>query len=276
MCGIAQNGYFAAGNITLRAGECSANSEGMTWPIYTLPLQRTKAQTLKSLGCPVFSARLLRANSTTIAPRRSFASNAGSFESHAAADDAQLAAERDRIVASLVARMANKDEVALGQLYDMTVKRLHAFALRIVRDPGLAEEVTEDALFQAWREANRFDGNRGKVITWLLTICRSRALDALRRVDAAECVEDPDVFRSQEASLIAEPEYLTTQFETGNAVHVALRRLPPNERQAVCLAFFRGLTHQEIADHWQMPLGTVKTLMHRAFAQLRTELQVER
>ena len=85
--------------------------------------------------------------------------------------------------------------------------------LRIVRDEGLAEEVTEDALFQAWREANRFDVARGKVITWLLTICRSRALDALRRADIAECVEDPDEFRSQEASLMAEPEQLIAQFE---------------------------------------------------------------
>lgn len=224
----------------------------------------------------MFSVSLLRASSSTTAPRRAFAANAGSFEAYSAVGEIQRAGERDRLVASLVARMANKDELALSQLYDMTVKRLHAFALRIVRDPGLAEEVTEDALFQAWREANRFDVNRGKVITWLLTICRSRALDALRRVDAAECVEDPDVFRSQESSLMAEPEHLATQFETGNAIHVALLRLPPNERQAISLAFFRGLTHQEIADHWQMPLGTVKTLMHRAFAKLRIELQGQR
>lgn len=183
--------------------------------------------------------------------------------------------ERDRQLAALVARMARKDESALGELYDMTVKRLHAFALRIVRDTGLAEEVTEDCLFQAWREANRYELGRGKVITWLLTICRSRALDALRRADIAESVEDPDEFRAQEASLMAEPEQLISQFQTGSAVHEALQRLPARERQAVSLAFFRGLTHQEIADHWQMPLGSVKTLMHRAFAQLRTQLEAQ-
>ena len=183
--------------------------------------------------------------------------------------------ERDRSLTAIVARMANKDEGALSELFDMVAKRLHSFALRIVRDEGLAEEVTEDALFQAWREANRFDVGRGKVITWLLTICRSRALDALRRADIAECVEDPDEFRSQEASLMAEPEQLISQFETSSAVQAALLMLPPKERQAVSLAFFRGLTHQEIADHWQMPLGSVKTLMHRAFAQLRTQLEAQ-
>ena len=216
-----------------------------------------------------------RDHSSNTSACRGFVSNQPAPEACKTSDEAQRSAERDRIVASLVSRMANRDEAALGQLYDLTVKRLHAFALRIVRDPGLAEEVTEDALFQAWREANRFDVSRGKVITWLMTICRSRALDALRRMDAAECVADPDVFRSHEISLMAGPEYVTTQFETGNAVDIALRRLPPNERQVVCLAFFRGFTHQEIADHWQMPLGTVKTLMHRAFAQLRTELQLQ-
>ena len=181
--------------------------------------------------------------------------------------------ERDRILSSLVARMVTKDESALSELFDMTAKRLHSFSLRIVRDEGLAEEVTEDTLFQAWREATRFDAARGKVITWLLTICRSRALDALRRADIADCVEDPDEFRSHEASLMAEPEQLIAQFQTGSAVHAALLLLPPKERQCVSLAFFKGLTHQEIADHWAMPLGSVKTLMHRAFAQLRIQLQ---
>jgi len=181
--------------------------------------------------------------------------------------------ERDRKLAALVARMAEKDEAALSELFDMTAKRLHAFSLRIVRDVGLAEEVTEDTLFQAWREATRFDAARGKVITWLLTICRSRALDALRRADIADCVEDPDEFRSHEASLMAEPEQLIAQFETGSAVQAALLKLAPKERQCVSLAFFKGLTHQEIADHWQMPLGSVKTLMHRAFAQLRVQLE---
>ena len=181
--------------------------------------------------------------------------------------------ERDRKLAALVARMMQKEQTALAELFDCVGKRLHGFALRIVRDVGLAEEVTEDTLFQAWRDAHKFDASRGKVITWLLTIARSRALDALRRADIAECVEDPDEFRAQEASLMAEPEQLIAQFETSSAVHAALLALPAKERQVVSLAFFRGLTHQEIADHWQMPLGSVKTLMHRAFAQLRTQLE---
>lgn len=184
-----------------------------------------------------------------------------------------LNAERDRRLAALVARMVSKDEQALSELFSMTATRLHGFAFGIVRDTGLAEEVTEDTLFQAWREAHRFDLNRGKVITWLLTICRSRALDALRRVDLAECVEDADQLRSHEASVMADPALLIAQFQTAAAVREALLRLPANQRHAISLSFFRGLTHQEIAEHWQMPLGSVKTLMHRAFAQLRVHLE---
>ena len=75
---------------------------------------------------------------------------------------------------------------------------------------------------------------------------------------------------------MAEPEQLIAQFEADSAVHAALMRLPPKERQAVSLAFFRGLTHQEIAEHWQMPLGSVKTLLHRAFGELRTALESQR
>ena len=125
----------------------------------------------------MLSARPLRAVPSTIMPAQSRALNSVGL---VAGQTLRDASERDCITVSLVTRMANKDEAALEQLYELTVKRLHTFALRIVRDPGLAEEVTEDALFQAWREAARFDASRGKVITWLLTICRSRALDALR------------------------------------------------------------------------------------------------
>jgi RNA polymerase sigma factor (sigma-70 family) len=176
-------------------------------------------------------------------------------------------------LASLVARMRQKDQAALEALFDAAAKRVYSVSLRIVRDIGLAAEVVDDTFFQAWREADRFDADRGNVLTWLLTICRSRALDALRRADIADCVENPDEFRADEVSLLAEPEQLLAQFQSESAVQTALTQLAPNERQAIALAFFRGLTHQEIAEHWQMPLGSVKTLLHRAFAQLRLQLE---
>jgi RNA polymerase sigma factor (sigma-70 family) len=188
-------------------------------------------------------------------------------------DDALAkAAARDASLAALVQRMGNADQAALGELYDLTVRRVYSLAARIVRDAGLAEEVSEDTFFQAWREAKRYDSSRGRVMTWLLTICRSRALDALRRVDIAECVEDADQFRADETAALADPASLIDGIASDTVVRSAMDQLPSKERQAIALAFFRGLTHQEIADHWQMPLGSVKTLMHRAFGQLRALL----
>ncbi len=169
----------------------------------------------------------------------------------------------------LVLRMGERDEKALASLYDAAVSAIYALAMRIVRDPHLAEEIAEDTFFQAWREAQRYDVGRGRVMTWLMMICRSRALDALRRVDIAELSEDPDALREFERSESAEPDAVLSAFRTNTAVHTALMTLTAIERQAVSLSFFRGLTHQEIADLWQMPLGSVKTVMNRAFVQLR-------
>ncbi len=209
--------------------------------------------------------------STTTAP--SSARNGSPAPAAPASDEARAqAAARDAALAALVQRMGSADQAALAELYDLTLRRVYSLAARIVRDAGLAEEVAEDTFFQAWREAKRYDNTRGRVMTWLLTICRSRALDALRRADIAECVEDADQFRADEAAALADPASLLDSIASDTVVRSAMEQLPSKERQAIALAFFRGLTHQEIADHWQMPLGSVKTLMHRAFSQLRAVL----
>jgi RNA polymerase sigma factor (sigma-70 family) len=172
----------------------------------------------------------------------------------------------------LVSRMCRCEEPALAELYDTLASRVYGLAMRIVHQPALAEEVVEDTFFQIWREANRFDSSRGKVIAWVLTICRSRALDALRRIDLTVLMEQPEELRAEVESAFIDPASILEQFETGSAVRDALAALPARERQVVALAFFRGMTHQEIADSWSMPLGSVKTLLRRAFGQLREQL----
>lgn len=100
--------------------------------------------------------------------------------------DASDARYRDWVTA-----IASHDQQALGALYDATLGRVYRLALRITHNAASAEEVTGDVYFQAWREAARYDEHRGKVLAWLLTICRSRALDHLRRADEAESHPDP-------------------------------------------------------------------------------------
>jgi RNA polymerase sigma factor (sigma-70 family) len=173
-------------------------------------------------------------------------------------------------LAPLVARMGAGDEKALSQLYDAAIHAIYSLAARIVRDPHLAEEVAEDTFFHAWRNAKTYDVSRGRVMTWLMVMCRSRALDALRRLDPAEATEDVDSLRAHEATPQEAPDEFINVFRVNTAVHAAIALLPSAERQAISLSFFRGLTHQEIAELWQMPLGSVKTIMNRAFNQLRT------
>jgi RNA polymerase sigma-70 factor (ECF subfamily) len=178
-------------------------------------------------------------------------------------------------LADLVARMAQGDEQALGGFYDQTLGKAYALALRIVRQPDAAEEVVEDAFYQAWREAARYDAGRGNPLAWLLTMVRSRALDWLRRRDNAQTYGDPVEFEAHIGADEKGPEEILAAVERSSAVHAALLQLSPQARQLVALAFFRGLTHEEIAASCQMPLGTVKTVIHRACAKMREQLALQ-
>lgn len=171
-----------------------------------------------------------------------------------------------------MAAIARHDEAAFDRLYTATVNRAWSVAMRIVRQPEAAEEVVEDCFWQIWREADRFDAARGRVLTWVLTICRSRALDYLRRKDIAEPMADVETLRSSELADDRDPLDILGATERASAVQRALEQLKPKERQLIALAFFRGLTHQEIADACRMPIGTVKTTMHKAFRQLQVIL----
>jgi RNA polymerase sigma-70 factor (ECF subfamily) len=182
----------------------------------------------------------------------------------------------DALLLALMARITQRDQTALAELYDATVARIFAVAQRITRQTTAAEEVVADVFLQVWQRSERYDGERGRVITWLLTICRSRALDWLRRRDTAELHEDPESLRSEAKESDDEPFALLDALERGTDIHAALAKLNERERQLIGLAFFRGLTHQEVADHASLPLGTVKTIIRNALLTLREQLQHHR
>lgn len=168
-----------------------------------------------------------------------------------------------------IALVVSRDEAALGNLYEAMIGRVYGLALRITRHTQTAEEVAEDTFWQIWRQAPRFDPARGSAVAWMLTIARSRALDALRRRDPAQCTEDAG---DSEPDAADGPEDLLAATEIGNQLHSALARLDPLPRQLVALAFFRGLSHEEIAVHTGLPLGTVKSHIRRALGRLRETL----
>jgi RNA polymerase sigma-70 factor (ECF subfamily) len=174
----------------------------------------------------------------------------------------------------LVARAARGDDRAIGQLYDRYGAVLYAVAYRIVGQRADAEEVVLEAFAQAWRDAARFDAERGSVAGWLTMIARSRALDLVRargrreRMTANAAADRPDVPPAMSA-FRSDPAGALDHDERRRQVQQALDTLSPPQRQAIELAYFEGLSQTEIAERLQEPLGTVKTRVRLGMQKLR-------
>ena len=185
----------------------------------------------------------------------------------ASADDAQLQL--------WLARIVRQDETAFNNLYRACIGRAYGLALRIVRNPALAEEVAEDSFWQVWRQAPRFDAQRAPAMAWILMIVRSRALDTLRtnhRMTSHNVsVEqiDPAGQPQDHVTKTASPPDLLQALQSSEQLHRSLAQLDPTPRQLVALAFFRDLSHEEIASQTGLPLGTVKTHIRRSIIALR-------
>jgi len=172
-----------------------------------------------------------------------------------------------------LAEMGAGNEQALGALYDATASRVYGLVLRIVANRESAEDVTQSVYLQLWRDATKFDPARGKPITWILTIARSRALDHLRRLDEAELHPEPETLRPDLAIDGHDPQDLLLACERNHAIYRALEKLTAGQRQLIALAFFKGLTHDEMATHTGMALGSVKTTVRTALQRLHKELE---
>lgn len=181
---------------------------------------------------------------------------------------------------ALIARMAAGDERALGALYDRWSPAVYALALGIVGGRDDAEDVVEETFWQAWRGAERYASSRGAVATWLLTIARSRALDrrrAMRRrreetLADAPPEDAPSVAPAEIAPAASDPAQAAELAERRAMVAAALGELPREQREALELAYFGGLSQTEIAARTSEPLGTVKTRIRLAMQKLRERL----
>lgn len=179
--------------------------------------------------------------------------------------------QRD-VLNSLIQNMALGDEAALGRFYEHTLSRVYALAFRITRRCDLAEDICVEVYWQAWREAFRYDERRGQPLAWLMVMARTRSLDALRRLDHVTYFEQPEVFLEAEACPGDMPLDHLLKAEVADALNDALVALSPIQRQMIALAFYRDLSHQEIANQTGLPLGTVKSHLKRAQDHLRKTL----
>jgi RNA polymerase sigma-70 factor (ECF subfamily) len=168
----------------------------------------------------------------------------------------------------LLAEIARGDEDALAALYDRYGRPSYALAVRILRDPQLAQDAVQDAFLAVWRTAATFDARRGKASTWLLTLVHRRAVDVVRREDRrrAAPLDDAPVASGDSTDETAELR------EQRRAVQAALTVLTPAEREAIELAYYGGLSQSEIAERLDVPLGTIKSRMFAGLAKLRDAL----
>lgn len=175
----------------------------------------------------------------------------------------------------LVEKLISRDQAALSSLYDRYGRVVYAVALKIMGNPSEAEDVVIDTFWQIWQQAARFDLARGSFGAWLFTIARSRALDrlrALRHSPLAAADEPHDAALAREAGAADNPEQDLWLAERSALVRAALGELSPAQREAIELAYYRGLSHSEIASRLGEPLGTVKTRIRLGLAKLREKI----
>jgi RNA polymerase sigma-70 factor (ECF subfamily) len=182
----------------------------------------------------------------------------------------------DVIQGQLLGRIAQRDLQALSEFYDSTATPLFSVALRILHDPAEAEEVIQDVFVQVWEKAPFFDIRLGSAFGWVLSITRHRAIDRLRSKQRhARLVEELLASNETEAAATPLPDEDSAEAEQAMTVRGAVSELPKEQRQAIELAFFAGLTHPEIADVLHEPLGTVKARIRRGLLKLRRSLELE-
>lgn len=185
---------------------------------------------------------------------------------------------RSREVAALLARTALADRAAFARLYDATSAQLFAVVLRIQRDRALAEDLLQEIYVNVWRSAASFDASRSQPLTWLVSIARNRAIDSLRRVQSqpqlqsttsdADDEEGPDPLE-RHADAGPGPLELLDRACDARELTRCIEHLSAAQRQSVALAFYDGLSHAEVAEHLQQPLGTVKSWLRRALVALK-------
>ena len=173
---------------------------------------------------------------------------------------------------ALLAGLASGDAEATTAFVRRFQRRVFGLALTILHDPGAAEEVAQETFVRAWRHGATFDARRGEVGTWLLTIARNLAIDALR-MRRTEPV-DPQLLLTDEVHPDDPVDEQVAREQEARRVLLATRRLPPEQQRALLLAAFQGRSAREISETEGIPIGTAKTRIRRALMKVRDELGV--
>ncbi len=171
----------------------------------------------------------------------------------------------------LLARIGKRDRASFEQLYDRLSAVLFSIAYRVLNDQAAAEDVLQDVFIQIWDKASRYDPARGKPLTWAVTLTRNKSIDRLRSAQRRHRLQD-EMEREQSVHEATGGRGFLDAVEAGEkneSVRQAVRQLSDAQREAIEMAFFRGLTQAEIAQQLDEPLGTVKARIRRGMMKLR-------
>jgi RNA polymerase sigma-70 factor (ECF subfamily) len=173
--------------------------------------------------------------------------------------------------AALMAELARGEQAALERLYDRYGRAVYSLVLRITQHGAMAEEIVQDVFLQLWKNAPLYQPERGRLEPWLFTIARNRALDHLRlKREKQRRLED--AMEIEPSAVAPNPEAYVDQQRRSEKVRAVMAALPADERRAIELAFFDGMSHSEVATALAKPLGTVKSWIRNGLLRLREEL----
>lgn len=178
-------------------------------------------------------------------------------------------------LSELLRASARGDQAAFAQLYDATASRVHGLALRVVRDPAQAEEVTQEAYLEVWRTASRFDPAKGSALSWLMTIGHRKAVDRVRSAESSSKRDTTYHHQNHTVDHDATADAAHASLEA-KRVRAALDNLTDIQREAIQLAYFGGYTHTEVAALLDLPVGTAKTRIRDGLIRLRDAIGVGR
>jgi RNA polymerase sigma factor (sigma-70 family) len=170
---------------------------------------------------------------------------------------------------ALISLVASSDDAALAELYDRFGRVAYGLALRILRDESLAQDAVQEAFLAVWHSADRFLAERAKASTWILTLVHRRSVDLVRREDRRR---GEPLERAPEAATTSTAEDEAALGFQRRVVQEALRRLPAEQREALELGYYGGLTQSELAERLGQPLGTIKSRMFAGLTRLRALL----
>jgi RNA polymerase sigma-70 factor (ECF subfamily) len=165
------------------------------------------------------------------------------------------------------------DEAAFAQLYDATAARAFGLAVRVVRDPAQAEEVSQEAFLEIWRTASRFDPAKGSAVSWILTLVHRKSVDRVRSAEASTRRDTTYHQGSQAVDHDSTAEAAQASMEA-RRVRQAMGSLTEVQREALELAYFKGYTHTEVAAMLDLPVGTAKTRIRDGLIRLRDTMGV--